>query len=76
MEPGGRFSRVDSGTRESEQPSQRMEGDWPLESLGRKSGSSEWVFWAQDLLEERASWKASREAFVSEVCYDARKKAE
>jgi hypothetical protein len=62
-EPGGRFRRVDSGTRESEQPSQRIEGDWPLESLGRKSGSLEWVFSAQDLLEDRASWKASTLVF-------------
>ena len=47
---------VDSGTRESEQPSQRMVGDWPLERVGRKSGFSELVFSAQDLLEERAAW--------------------
>ena len=58
-EPGGWFRMVDSGTRESEQPSQRMVGDWPLERVGRKSGFSELVFSAQDLLEERAAWKAS-----------------
>ena len=54
---------VDSGTRESEQPSQRMVGDWPLERVGRKSGFSELVFSAQDLLEERAAWKASVVSF-------------
>ena len=58
-EPGGRFRRVDSGTRESEQPSQRMAGAWPLERLGRKSGFSELVFSAQDLLHWRAWAKAS-----------------
>jgi hypothetical protein len=36
--PGWRPRSVVSGTRESEQPSQRIEGDCPVASLGKKSG--------------------------------------
>jgi len=38
MEPGGRFSSVVSGTRESEQPSQRIWGCWPFARVGKRSG--------------------------------------
>lgn len=38
--PGLRPRMVVSGTRESEQPIQRILGDWPLERVGRRSGFS------------------------------------
>jgi len=36
--PGWSPRRVVSGTRESEHPSQRMDGDCPVASLGKKLG--------------------------------------
>lgn len=38
MSPGRPPRMVVSGTRESEQPSQRMVGDWPLLLISRRSG--------------------------------------
>ena len=53
--PGGRARRVDSGTRESEQPIQRRGGDWPFERVRWSVVVEE----AQCALEVRADWKWS-----------------
>ena len=45
--PGRQPRIVVSGTRESEQPIQRMAGDWPLERGGIREGSDSWVLVAQ-----------------------------
>lgn len=52
--PSGTFRRVHSGTRESEQPSQRILGDWDCESVGRRVGVVSCVWVAQAALEERS----------------------
>lgn len=60
--PRGTFRRVHSGTRESEQPSQRILGDWDLESVGRRVGVVWWVWVAQAALEARREGR--EEGFV------------
>jgi hypothetical protein len=52
--PGCRPRRVVSGTRESEHPSQRIVGDWPVARLGKKEGFWCVLYEAQEALEERA----------------------
>lgn len=54
-----------SGTRESEQPSQRMRGDWAVASVGRRVGWVAWVEVDQRALEARAAVKGS--VFVVDV---------
>ena len=51
--PGSRSKRVVSGARESEQPSQRILGDWPLARAGNRSGLWWAVRSAQALLRSR-----------------------
>ena len=59
--PGESPRIVVSGTRLSEQPIQRMEGDWPFASWGKREGFSFAVVLAHCLLEWRACVKASLE---------------
>lgn len=49
---------VVSGMRESEQPSQRMDGDWPFAEVGKKEGEEVWRSVAQRWLASRATLKA------------------
>ena len=58
-EPGSTSRIVVSGTRESEQPNQRIEGDWPLERAEKSSGFSLVRRSHQDLLRSRTSDRAS-----------------
>lgn len=51
--PGWRSKRVVSGTRESEQPSQRICGDWPAEREGKRPGLVVEVRVAQVVLRAR-----------------------
>ena len=57
--PGSRSRRVFSGTRLSEQPNQRMLGDWPLARVGKSSGFWEAVRAAHSLLRSRTVARGS-----------------
>ena len=56
---------VVSGTRLSEQPIQRISGDWPLEHFSSRAELVDEVWEAQDLLLERAAWRGLSGRVVS-----------
>ena len=64
MSPGPRPVSVVSGTRESEQPSQRMDGCWEVEREGKRSGLWWQVSSAQWALVERR-WEMMGSLFWS-----------